>query len=719
MSATSSTTTEAFPEGFFGEFESHTYEAWREAAEALLKGAPFDKVMMTKTLEGFAIQPLYRQKDVADLPHLGNFPGVGRPVRGQTAAGYRGRSWEISQELVCATPEEFNAVALHDLMRGQTELNILLDVATRTGRDPDVASVGEVGGCGLSLASLSDVEKAFEGIHLDMISSYFRVGSSGVPVAALLVALANKKGIPVDKLRGCIEMDPLGSLAGKGSLVVGLDQAMKEMAALTTYAAVNAPGLQTIGVQGTVYADGGASVVQELTFALATGVEYLKRLSEAGFTPASAARHLRMALSVGSNFFLEIAKFRAARLLWDQVLEGFGVPAEERALHLHARTATYNKTQLDPHANMLRVTSEAFAAVVGGCDSLHVSPFDEVTRMPDAFSRRIARNVQIILMEECDLTQVLDPAGGSYAVESLTHEVAQSAWGLFQEVEKLGGMAKALAEGFPQEQVAATAKQRQKLLAQRREVLVGTNQYPNGQEKPLEVRLPDYDALRSKRSRAVAEHRTSAPDAADADVLEKLARLLDIGGEGMIEAAVAAVEAGATLGEVSRTLRHEAGSVIAYTPIRSIRLAQPYEELRAKSREYAQAKGHGPRLLQANLGPSRGYRIRADWTAAFFLAGGFEVLSDTDFETDEAVVEALRESASKIAVLTSSDEIYAERVVGVTKAIKTALPGTYVVVAGNPGEHEAAWREAGVDDFVHVRVNHYEMNRTLLERVLG
>ena len=492
---------DAEPVGLRENFPVSTYDDWQKAAEALLKGASFENKLRTRTYEGIELQPIYNPEDIEDLPHLGEMPGFGHFSRGYRANGYSTAAWQISQEIPCGTPEEFNRVALTELARGVSELNIPVDLATQVGRDPDDAQIGEVGACGVSLATLADVEKAFEGINLPMISVYLRTGSFAVPVTALLLAHARKQGIDYGAIRGCIEIDPLGTLAWKGDLPVSLELSYREMATLTRFTEERAPGLQTIAVQGHPYHDGGASAVQELACVIATGAEYIREMLKRGIGIETIGVRMRFGLSIGSNFFMEVAKLRAVRVLWSQVIESFGGTERAGRMHLHSRTSLFNKTLYDPFVNLLRSTTEAFSAVVGGTDSMHVGPFDEPLRVPDHFSRRIARNTHLILGEECNLSQVTDPAGGSWYVEWLTDQIARKAWLEFQDIERNGGMAEALKAGQPQKMIIDTAARRSESVARRRDVIVGTNMYANAKEEAIEQSLPDTSAIQRERGR--------------------------------------------------------------------------------------------------------------------------------------------------------------------------------------------------------------------------
>jgi methylmalonyl-CoA mutase len=698
-------------------FSGNSYDEWKEAAVALLKGAPFEKKLITTTHEGFDLHPIYNYSDIDALPHLKDLPGTGSRVRHNHPSGYTTDPWLVSQELPYSTPKKFNDVARQEVDKGTTELNILLDVAAQKGNDPDTAHAGDVGACGLSLASLQDLDIALQGIDLEKISLYFRSGVSGLPVAALLLGLIEQRGLNSKKVRGCIESDPLGTLAWSGELPISLERAWKELALLTGAAHKQMPQVQTIAIQGLPYADGGGSMSQQLGYVLASAVETARRLEEHFINLPVFCRHLRFSFSLSGQFFIDLATLRAARLLWTRVVEALGGKAEEAKFHCHARTGLWNKTVLDPYVNMLRTTSEAFSAVLGGCDSLHVGPFDEIIRLPDDFSRRIARNTHIILREECELARVIDPAGGSWAVEKLTDDIASQAWAHFQEIEKAGGMSEALCAGLPQSRVKKVAEDKRKFLSQRRSILVGTNQYPNSTEKALDSEHPDYAAIQRERSLEVATYRTSLAASLDTEILMRLNSLLDTDDQHMLEEAVAAVRAGATLGEICRGLRANDREGATCEAIPQNRWAVEFEALRTASRAWKEEHGKAPQILQVNIGPSRRYRLRADWTAAFFQTGGFEVLGDEDFESPKAAVEALNASGASVAVLTSDDETYAAEVENYARAIKDVAPAATLIVAGAPGENEEKWKAAGVDDFVHVRVNNFELNKQMLTKL--
>lgn len=697
------------------EFNAPTKEEWREAAEKLLKGAPFDKVMKRKTPEGITLEPIF-WKDVLDgLPAAETLPGFDSFLRGTTASGYSEEPWEISQELPYGTPKEFNQAATADLMRGQNSLNVLLDIATLKGLDPDTAMVGEVAACGLSLACIADIKTAFKDIIPEAISFHLRSGCSGMTVGALFFAWLKELGADPAKVKGSLGMDPLAVKAAAGQVPADLGTLFEEQAVLAKHCTKHAPGIRAVGVSTLPYHQAGASAVEELGLALATGSAYLTELIERGLSVDDAARQIRFSFAVGGNFFMEIAKLRAARVLWAQVVSAFGGSQDAQKIQMHARTGLYNKTQKDPYVNMLRTTTEALSGVIGGVDSLCVGNFDEVTRVPDEFSRRISRNTQVILQEECELTSVVDPAGGSWAIEWLTNQVSEKSWAFFQEVEAQGGMTDALISGFVADKLAATNASNNQQLNQRRASLIGTNVYPNLEEKSLEERIPDYAALRDLRAKEIADARTATDEDTDTKVMAALSKILESTRENALDTIINAFLGGATIGEVTRTIRASATPPEAIKPLPSVRLAQGYENLRAASAKFADATGSAPKIFLTNLGPLRRHKLRADFTKNFFAAGGFEIISPPGFESPEDAVNALKESGAGITVICGADPDYEEMFASFAEAIKIALPEMQIVLAGYPGENEEAYKAAGMDDYIFVKSDNYTVNRSYLE----
>ncbi len=706
--ATPSTT----PERLFAEFPVPSYDDWRKAAEATLKGAPFEKKLITKTDEGIDLQPIYTQDHIASLPHLDTFPGFPPMVRGGTLLGARQHPWTVSQAFAYPTAAEFNAALQADLPRGQTAVNLILDRATLLGHDADTADATTVGQGGVSISSLTDLQTALASVDLSTTPIHLQARTTALPIMALLIALVRGQGIDLATLKGSIGMDPLGALAQEGTLPRPLDNLYDVMAVMTQWAAAHTPQMRVLTVHSAPYHDGGGHSVQEVAFALATGVEYLRALQQRGLTVDAAASQIGFSMAISSQFFMEIAKLRAARLLWSKIVAAFGGSAESQRMVIHGHTGRWNKTVYDPYVNMLRATAEAFAGVMGGCDSLHVAPFDEVIRSPDEFSRRIARNVHIVLREEAGLERVVDPAGGSWYIESLTDTFARQAWFLFQEVEKQGGMYAALQAGMPQQQIAEVAAKRAKALAHRQAVLVGTNMYANINEKPLEVPTMDTRHLQQQRTHELATHRQSADNAKRQAALDYLAQSDDV-----VEAAVAAAQAGATVGEIARAVRKNDTAPTTLTPIRIHRAAEPFEQLRAVTEVATQQHGQRPTVFLVNMGPLLQHKARADFARSFLEVGGFAVEYPAGFATVDAALQAINQSTAQLFVICSTDATYPELVPPLTAGIKAIKPTATVLLAGYPTDHIESFKAAGIDEFIHVRANCYAILRHLQKQI--
>ena len=698
----------------FTEFPEPTYEQWRATAEAALKGGSFEKRLITRTHEGIDLQPMYRAEDTAGLPHMGTLPGFAPFVRGTEPLGYKLDAWEVSQELANPTPEAFNQALLADLERGQTAVNLLLDAATLLGEDADAAEAANVGKGGLSVSSLDDLGRALQGVDLQQTPIFVSAGASGIPIAAMLIALVEKQSGAKEKLRGCIGSDPLGELARTGRLPRAIDGAYGDMAQLTAWASRHTPELQTLLVRGHPYHDGGGTAVQELAFAIATSVEYLRELLARGVGIDQVAPRMLFAFSLGSNFFMEIAKLRAARILWTRVVAAFGGSEDAQKMRIHTRTSSWNKTLYDPNVNMLRTTTEAFSGVLGGCDSLHIGPMDEIARLPSDFTRRVARNAHTVLREEAGLTRTVDPAGGSWYLESLTDGLARKSWDLFREVEKQGGMAKALQAGYPQGQIAAAAAERAKAYSQRQDIFVGTNMYPNMADKPLAPEPSDSGSLQRQRRADLTAYRGSVDAEWRQSALDKLAKAAP---EDRFQAAVHAVSGGATLGDLCAALCTGETMDPLIDPVRIQRGAQSFERLRQRSEAFAQRTGARPKAFLANMGPIPQHKARADFSRGFLEVGAFDVIGNDGFESTDRAVQAALDSGAPVVVICSTDATYPELVPPLTQGIKAAKPDTLVLLAGYPPDQIDALKAAGVDDFIHMRANCHELLDKLQHRI--
>ncbi len=668
---------------------------WRKTVEAELAGAPYEKKLVTRTLEGIALQPLYTRADLAAVSDLAAAPGAVPFRRGPRPFGYKENAWEFAQEIAAVSTAEFNRALLADLAGGQNSVVLTPAAAPRAG---------------LPLATVADFAAALDEVNLGIVPLHLRAGADPLPLAALFLAHARGTGLAWENLRGSVTGDPLGALARGEITPAALPAHLDTLLGWTRWAADFAPALRTIGVDARLWGDAGATAGQELAFALAAGVAYLRELGTRGAARDLVAARLRFDFVAGPVFFTEIAKFRAFRPLWSRVLAAFGLdPALAARAQVHVATAHWNQTLLDPHVNLLRTTTEALSAVLGGCDALHIAPFDEVTGTTDDFSRRIARNVHTLLAEEFGFTQTADPAGGSWYVEKLTDELARKAWTLFQAIEQQGGYLAALQAGFLQKLVRDAATEKADGIGKRRLVLVGTNLFPNLKETPLTHRHAPTLCPATPPPANVA----LAPLAADAPWAVRF------------EAALSAAAAGASVEQLA-ALSPAAPAVpptpapAAGTTVTPFRAAAGFEHLRAASDAWLRQKGKRPRVFLAKLGPVAQHKARADFASGFFAVGGFEVLARQAFDTPEAAAEAAVASGAQVAVLCSTDDTYPTLVplfAGAVKAVPAA--GLTVILAGLPADAAvvAGYRAAGIDDFIHVRANVHDFLATLLQKI--
>ena len=696
---------ENFPDVPLDEFTPPTDEEWKAACEALLKGAPFEKKMFTKTYEGITFDPMYTRKHTEDILPKGVMPGMGDYLRGVDAAGYIGKPWGIAQACDETLPAENNELLRHEHDKGATIYHIVLDTASRACVDARQAEA--VGDTGTSVTTVEDMHVLLTGLDLAKFPLYVYAGANAVPLLALVAAARRASGEDMAEVRGIVGADPIGALAADGKLPASLDAHYDSLAAAARWATVNAPHLRTVFVRSDVYSNGGANDVQEVASVLATATAYLRALCERGLTIDEAASQIAFAFSMGANFFLQIAKLRAVRPLWAQIVGAFGGSAEAQKMRIHARPALFFKTIYDPYVNMLRNTTEIFSGVVGGIDSFESAPFDEPIRKGDEFSRRIARNVQIMLQEEFGLLQPIDPAGGSWAVETLTRQMKEKIWAEFQRIEKEGGIVAALRAGSLQESVAAVLAARFKNADLRRDRIVGNNMYPNMTETLLETRAEDTAALKAQRTADIDAYLS------DIDVKHLGEALASLRQAHSVDNAVEAALAGATIAELMTAVT-EGNGAETVTAIAPHRWSERFEALRQRTEEYKAEKNDNVKIFLANMGPIPQHKARADFTTGFLQVGAFEVLGNDGFKTVEEAADAARASGADAVVICSTDATYPEIVPALAPKLHEVLPKARVFLAGAaPKDLLETYKEAGIDEYISVRANCYEILESL------
>jgi methylmalonyl-CoA mutase len=640
---TTATTTPAAPLALAAEFPLATEAQWRAAVDAVLKGKPFEKTLVGRTADGIAVQPLYSRKAGA-APLAGRAPGI---------------PWTIAQRADHPDPAAANAQALEDLSGGASGLVVV----TR-------GAIGDRRGDAMVIDGLADLDALLAGVMLDLIPLRFDAGTSAGHVAAMLAAKAERDGLDPQSLTVAFGIDPIGAFARRGTLESWNGAAGKASDAVLALRTRGFAGTQLLA-DGRVIHDAGGSEAQELAYVLGTAVQYWRILEAAGLPLAEAARALSVVLSVDADQFLSTAKIRAMRRLWARLETACGLAPSH--LDLHAETAWRMVTKIDPAVNWLRTTTAVFAAGIGGADHVVVEPWTAAIGLPDAFARRVARNTQLILIEESNLHRVADAAAGSGGIEALTDELCLRAWTLFQAWESAGGIVAALSSGTVQAAVAAIRTERATAIARRRAPLTGASEFPNVHETIPEVLTPPKRETR--RGAAPVE--------------------LPAAGRGeRFEAQVKAFAGGAIRSALSRPKT----DTIFVDPLAPARLAEPFEALRAELDALA-AAGARPKVFLAVIGPVAAFTARATFARNLFEAGGFDAPIPEPFADAAAIAAAFRASGAAIACLCSTDELYAADAVAVASALKAA-GARQLWLAGRPGDLEQGLKAAGVDGFI-------------------
>ncbi len=689
------------------DFPSVSYEQWRAVVEEDLKGAPFEKKLVTHTYEGMNIQPVYTLADALSNQEVIGLPGSPPFVRGSLPPQAAISGADLRQEYSHPDIHETNRQIRADIAGGVTSIQLQLDSAASNGLDPDEISIDESIAVGVMAHSLSDLDDTLQAVPLDRVGTSLDAGAAFMPAAVLLVSLWQKRGIDLTQVQGAFNSDPLSALARTGHLPLSLEASLELLGDLAQWTSTNCPQVTAVGVNTSPYHCAGATAAQDLAFQMATAVTYLRAMTANGLGIDEAAKQIIFRVELGTHHFLAIAKLRAARRLWSRLVAASDGSPEAGAMKIHARTSDRVLTHRDPYVNILRNTVAMFAATIGGANVVTSVPFDSLIRLPDEFSRRVARNTQLIIQEEAHLHRVIDPGGGSWFLESITDQLAKEAWEIFQEIERLDGMAAVLQSGWVADEIASAHAPRATDIAQRKEGITGVSEFPDIAEAPLEVVAPDVSAIR----RAATERMKNAQNGFDS------AETPSAGSKTAV--AVEAATKGATIGQLARLVGfHVAPIEVKAIEVRSF--AQPYEELRDAVDNFEIRHGRRPAVFLANMGPIAHHTARAGYAKNFFEAGGFKVFSNDGFKDAEAAAKSFAESGAATAVICSSDKLYAEIVPLLAAKLKQAGARS-VVLAGNPGTNEAEWRSAGVDRFIYMKCNVLETLRDVLreEGVIG
>ena len=669
--------------------QNPSLEAWSALAEKELHGRSIEDLNW-QTPEGIGVKPLYTAADVQDLPHIDGLPGIAPYVRGPKATMYAGRPWTVRQYAGFSTAEESNAFYRSNLAAGQQGLSVAFDLPTHRGYDSDHPRVeGDVGKAGVAIDSVEDMKILFEGIPLDQVSVSMTMNGAVLPVMASYIVAAEEQGVSPQQLAGTLQNDILKEFMVRNTYIYPPAPSMRIVADIIGYTAAQMPKFNSISISGYHMQEAGATNVQELAFTIADGIEYVRTAIDRGLDVDAFAPRLSFFFGIGMNFFMEIAKLRAARILWATLMQEKFNPKKSASLVLrtHCQTSGVSLTSKDPYNNIMRTTIEAMSAVLGGTQSLHTNAFDEALALPTPFSARIARNTQLLLQEETGITQVVDPLAGSYYIESLTHELVEAARGLIDEVESLGGMTKAVDSGMPKLRIEEAAAQRQARIDRGEEVIIGVNKYQLEVEPEVEVLDIDNSSVRAAQIAKLVAVRENRDTAACEAALAALKAGAEGDSENLLALAVDAARARATVGEISSAVEAVCGRHTAQHRSISGVYSAAYEgddtfmAIQQDVTTFAETYGRRPRMLVVKMGQD-GHDRGAKVIATAFADLGFDVDVGPMFQTPEEAAQQAIENDVHVIGVSSQAAGHKTLVPQLIAALRQADAGEILVICG-------------------------------------
>ncbi len=701
-----------------------TLSDWESLATKEVKADP--STLVRKTSEGIDIKPLYTSADVAGIEET--LPGFAPFTRGPRATMYAGREWTIRQYAGFSTAEESNAFYRKALAAGQKGLSVAFDLATHRGYDSDHPRVvGDVGKAGVAIDSVEDMKILFDGIPLSEMSVSMTMNGAVIPILASFIVAGEEQGVKRSELSGTIQNDILKEFMVRNTYIYPPEPSMRLVADIIEYTACEMPKFNSISISGYHMQEAGATLVQELAFTLADGREYVRAAIAKGLDVDAFAGRLSFFFAIGMNFFMEAAKLRAARQLWSRIMAEFNPQkADSLMLRTHCQTSGVSLQEQDPYNNIVRTAFEAMSAVLGGTQSLHTNSFDEAIALPSAFSSRIARNTQLILQHETGITDVVDPLAGSYYVERLTKELADKAWALIEQVEAMGGMTKAVASGWPKAQIEEAATRKQAAIDKGEDVIVGVNKYRLEEEARIETREVDNRAVRDGQIKRLKRIKRSR-DAEDVEhKLSEMEAAAKSGGGNILELAVEAARARATVGEMSDALRRAFGNHVA-TPevVKNVhgdlyKDDTEYNLVAARLKAVTAKMKHAPCMLIAKLGQD-GHDRGAKIIASAFGDLGFEVVAGPLFQTPQEAADLAIAEKVQIIGVSSLAAGHKTLLPELNVALKAKGRGDIIVVCGGVvprGDYEFLL-QSGVSAIFGPGTNVLDAMRSVLDLLEG
>jgi methylmalonyl-CoA mutase len=660
---------------------------WQSLAAKELKDKPLESLDW-HTLEGITVKPLYTKADTANLPQMDEIPGFAPFTRGVKATMYAGRPWTIRQYAGFSTAEASNAFYRKNLAAGQQGVSVAFDLATHRGYDSDHPRVtGDVGKAGVAIDSVEDMKILFDGIPLDKVSVSMTMNGAVIPILASFIVAGEEQGVDRALLSGTIQNDILKEFMVRNTYIYPPQPSMRLVADIIEYTSAHMPKFNSISISGYHMQEAGANLVQELAYTLADGREYVRAAIARGMNVDEFAGRLSFFFAIGMNFFMEAAKLRAARLLWHRIMSEFN-PQKQGSLMLrtHCQTSGVSLQEADPYNNVIRTAYEAMSAVLGGTQSLHTNALDEAMALPTEFSARIARNTQLILQHETGVTRVIDPLAGSYYVESLTDQLATEAWALIEEVEAMGGMTKAVASGMPKLRIEESAAKRQAAIDRGDDVVVGVNKYRLAREDAIDILDIDNHAVREAQIARINATRAARDEAACTAALDEITRRAEHGGN-LLEAAVTAARARATVGEISMAMEKIFGRHRAEVKTLAGVYGAAYEgdagfaAIQKDVEDFAAEEGRRPRMLVVKMGQD-GHDRGAKVIATAFADIGFDVDVGPLFQTPEEAAQDAIDNDVHVIGISSQAAGHKTLAPKLVQALQAAGAGEILVICG-------------------------------------
>jgi methylmalonyl-CoA mutase len=681
-----------------------TKTQWQDLANKQLKGKTLDDLTW-HTPEDIAVKPLYTMEDLDGLQYINTMPGMSPYIRGPQATMYAGRPWTIRQYAGFSTAEESNAFYRKALAAGGQGVSVAFDLATHRGYDSDHPRVsGDVGKAGVAIDSVEDMKILFDGIPLDKVSVSMTMNGAVLPVLAGYIVAAEEQGVTPEQLAGTIQNDILKEFMVRNTYIYPPAPSMRIIGDIIAFCSEHMPKFNTISISGYHIQEAGANAALELAYTLADGKEYIRTAIAAGLDIDAFAPRLSFFWGIGMNFYMEIAKLRAARLLWAKIVAEFNPKNPKSSmLRTHSQTSGWSLTEQDPYNNVVRTTIEAMAAVFGGTQSLHTNALDEAIALPTEFSARIARNTQLIIQEETGITKVVDPWGGSYFMENLTQNIADKAWELIEEVEAAGGMAKAIETGMPKLRIEEAAAKKQARIDRGEDVIVGVNKYRTDKDEEVEVLSIDDQAVREAQIKRLQSIRASRDETAVQGALDAL-QACAAGGEGnLLGLAVAATRLRATVGEISEALEREYGRFNATAQTVSGVYGAAFDEdedwkmISKDIEQFVSDFGRRPRMLVCKMGQD-GHDRGAKVVATAFADVGFDVDLSPMFSTPEEVAKQAIENDVHVVGASSLAAGHKTLIPALVQALRAQGADDIIVIAGGviPKQDYQSLYDAGV-----------------------